>query len=172
MNINRLERINNLVKDWEANPRWSGIARPYSAAEVVRLSGTVRIDHTLASVGSRRFWEMLQGEGYVGAMGAMTGNQAIQQVQAGLKAIYLSGWQVAAESLVPDEKQAEFFGLYSFSGKVSSLLGPLVYGSVVARTGNHRLAMTSIIAFFVVGGFILLFVREREGMIAAGRVSG
>jgi UMF1 family MFS transporter len=74
--------------------------------------------------------------------------------------------------LVPDDKQAEFFGLYSFSGKVSSLLGPLVYGSVVARTGDHKLAMTSIIAFFIVGGIILLFVREREGMILAGRHSG
>ncbi len=71
--------------------------------------------------------------------------------------------------LVPDEKQAEFFGLYSFSGKVSSLLGPLMYGTVVARTGDHRLAMTSIISFFIVGGIILLFVREREGMILAGR---
>jgi MFS transporter, UMF1 family len=74
--------------------------------------------------------------------------------------------------LVPDEKQAEFFGLYSFSGKVSSLLGPLVYGSVVARTGDHKLAMTSIIAFFVVGGIMLMFVREREGMVLAGRTAG
>lgn len=71
--------------------------------------------------------------------------------------------------LVPDEKQAEFFGLYAFSGKVSSLLGPLVYGTVVARTGDHKLAMTSIISFFVVGGIILLFVKEREGMVLAGR---
>ncbi len=71
--------------------------------------------------------------------------------------------------LVPDEKQAEFFGLYSFSGKVSSLLGPLVYGSVVGATGDHKLAMTSIIAFFVVGGIVLLFVREKEGMRLAGR---
>ncbi|HEY0306094.1 MAG TPA: MFS transporter, partial [Longimicrobiales bacterium] len=71
--------------------------------------------------------------------------------------------------LVPDDKQAEFFGLYSFSGKVSSLLGPLLYGSVVARTGDHKLAMTSVISFFIVGGIILLFVREREGMLLAGR---
>lgn len=71
--------------------------------------------------------------------------------------------------LVPDDKQAEFFGLYSFSGKVSSLLGPLLYGSVVARTGDHKLAMTSVISFFIIGGIILLFVREREGMLMAGR---
>jgi UMF1 family MFS transporter len=94
-------------------------------------------------------------------------------IAAAILGLMLGPNQAASRSLlsklVPDEKQAEFFGLYSFSGKVSSLLGPLVYGSVVARTGNHRLAMTSIIAFFIVGGFILLFVREREGMIAAGR---
>jgi MFS transporter, UMF1 family len=73
--------------------------------------------------------------------------------------------------LTPDDKQAEFFGLYSFSGKLSSLLGPLVYGSVVAQTGNHKLAMASIIGFFVVGGAVMLFVREREGMVLAGRVA-
>lgn len=81
--------------------------------------------------------------------------------------------QAASRSLLskltPDDKQAEFFGLYSFSGKLSSLLGPLAYGTVVAQTGNHKLAMASIVVFFVVGGFILLFVREREGMLAAGR---
>jgi MFS transporter, UMF1 family len=69
--------------------------------------------------------------------------------------------------LVPDAKQAEFFGLYAFSGKVSSLMGPLVYGTVVGRTGDHRLAMTSIISFFIIGGIILLFVREREGIETA-----
>ena len=97
-------------------------------------------------------------------------------IAAAILGLMLGPNQAASRSLlsklVPDEKQAEFFGLYSFSGKVSSLLGPLVYGSVVARTGDHRLAMTSIIAFFVVGGIILLFVREKEGMIAAGRSVG
>ncbi|HET9440472.1 MAG TPA: MFS transporter [Longimicrobiales bacterium] len=92
---------------------------------------------------------------------------------AALLGLMIGPNQAASRSLlsklVPDDKQAEFFGLYSFSGKVSSLLGPLVYGSVVARTGDHKLAMTSIISFFVVGGIILLFVREREGMMAAGR---
>jgi MFS transporter, UMF1 family len=81
--------------------------------------------------------------------------------------------QAASRSLLskltPDDKQAEFFGLYSFSGKLSSLLGPLAYGTVVAQTGNHKLAMASIVVFFIVGGFILLFVREEEGMRAAGR---
>ncbi len=94
-------------------------------------------------------------------------------IAAAIIGLMLGPNQAASRSLlsklVPDDKQAEFFGLYSFSGKVSSLLGPLVYGSVVARTGDHRLAMTSIIAFFVVGGIMLMFVREREGMMLAGR---
>ena len=97
-------------------------------------------------------------------------------VAAAIIGLMMGPNQAASRSLlsklVPDEKQAEFFGLYSFSGKVSSLLGPLVYGSVVARTGDHKLAMTSIISFFVVGGIVLLFVREKEGMILAGRHSG
>ena len=97
-------------------------------------------------------------------------------VAAAIIGLMMGPNQAASRSLlsklVPDEKQAEFFGLYSFSGKVSSLLGPLVYGSVVARTGDHKLAMMSIISFFIVGGIILLFVREKEGMILAGRHSG
>ena len=98
MRASKQERITSLKKEWEENPRWSGIERPYTAGEVVRLSGTIRIDHTLARLGANHFWDLLRREGYVAAMGALTGNQAIQQVQAGLKAIYLSGWQVAADA--------------------------------------------------------------------------
>jgi len=78
--------------------RWAGIARPYSAADVERLRGSVRIEHTLADRGARRLWDLLQDEDYVHALGALTGNQAMQQVRAGLKAIYVSGWQVAADA--------------------------------------------------------------------------
>ena len=78
--------------------RWEGITRPYSAADVERLRGSVRIDHTLAQLGARRLWKLLQEEPFVAALGALTGNQAVQQVRAGLKAIYLSGWQVAADA--------------------------------------------------------------------------
>lgn len=92
------ERINQLIKDWENNPRWVGIERPYTASEVVKLSGSVKIEHSLAKLGATRFWDLLKRERFVGALGALTGNQAIQQVQAGLKAIYLSGWQVAADA--------------------------------------------------------------------------
>jgi len=84
--------------EWGHNPRWNGIARPYTGADVLRLRGSIHIEHTLARLGAERLWELLQTESYVKALGAVTGNQAVQQVQAGLKAIYVSGWQVAADA--------------------------------------------------------------------------
>src|ERR671936_2634595 len=80
------------------NGRWEGIERPYAAQDVERLRGTVRVEHTLARLGAERLWELLHTEPYVPALGALTGNQAVQMVKAGLKAIYLSGWQVAADA--------------------------------------------------------------------------
>ena len=91
-------RINTLVAEWLTNPRWKGIERPYTAEEVVTLCGTVKIEYTLAKLGANKLWHLLQTEQYVGALGALTGNQAVQEIQAGLKAIYLSGWQVAADA--------------------------------------------------------------------------
>src|SRR5271166_6572798 len=87
-----------LEKSWKSDPRWKGISRPYTAEEVVRLRGTLHIEHTLARVGAEHLWEMLTTEKYVNALGAVTGNQAVQMVAAGLKAIYVSGWQVAADA--------------------------------------------------------------------------
>jgi len=84
--------------DWDSNPRWAGITRPYSVEEVERLRGSIRIEYTLAQQGAERLWNLLHREGYVAALGAMTGNQAIQQVNAGLQAIYVSGWQAAADA--------------------------------------------------------------------------
>ncbi|QOW21939.1 isocitrate lyase [Novilysobacter avium] len=84
--------------DWNHNPRWKGVTRPYSAEEVVRLRGTVAVEHSLARLGADKLWQSLQREDFVNALGALTGNQAMQQVKAGLKAIYLSGWQVAADA--------------------------------------------------------------------------
>ncbi len=84
--------------DWNNNPRWKGVTRPYSAEEVVRLRGTVAVEHSLARLGADKLWQSLQREDFVNALGALTGNQAMQQVKAGLKAIYLSGWQVAADA--------------------------------------------------------------------------
>ncbi len=87
-----------LERDWEGNLRWQGIVHPYSAEDVIRLRGSIKIDYTLARLGSDRLWNLLHAEPYVAALGALTGNQAVQQVKAGLKAIYLSGWQVAADA--------------------------------------------------------------------------
>src|SRR5438477_11935902 len=83
---------------WAHDARWKGISRPYTAKEVVRLRGTVHVENSLARLGAERLWELLHTEDYVRALGALTGNQAVQQVQAGLKAIYLSGWQVAGDA--------------------------------------------------------------------------
>src|ERR1700741_1625248 len=85
-------------QDWASNPRWKGVERPYSVEDVLRLRGSIHIEHTLARMGAERLWEILHSEPYVPALGAMSGNQAVQQVQAGLKAVYVSGWQVAADA--------------------------------------------------------------------------
>ncbi len=85
------------ITNWNTDSRWKGIARPYTQEDVLRLRGSIQIDHTLARIGAERLWHLLDTEPYVPALGAVTGNQAIQMVHAGLKAIYASGWQVAAD---------------------------------------------------------------------------
>ena len=87
-----------LTLDWQNNPRWNGIMRPYAAEDVVRLRGTVHVEHSLARRGAERLWRALHEREFVNALGALTGNQALQQARAGLQAIYLSGWQVAADA--------------------------------------------------------------------------
>src|SRR5690242_21212557 len=94
----REEQIRALEQDWSQNPRWKGIRRDYTAADVVRLAGSVRIEHTLARRGAEKLWNLINTEPFVPTLGALTGNQAMQQVKAGLKAIYLSGWQVAGDA--------------------------------------------------------------------------
>jgi isocitrate lyase len=93
----REQQVRRLEADWTGSPRWAGIRRNYSAGEVVRLRGHVRIEHTLARLGAEKFWRLLHQDAPVCALGALTGNQAIQEVQAGLRAIYCSGWQVAGD---------------------------------------------------------------------------
>jgi len=90
--------ILEMEKSWETDPRWRGIIRSYSAEDVFKLRGSFSIEYTVASRGAARLWELLNSEDYISALGALTGNQAIQQVRAGLEAIYLSGWQVAADA--------------------------------------------------------------------------
>ena len=98
-----LPTAEQITLDWNNNPRWTGVQRNYSAEDVVRLRGTVAVEHSLARRGAERLWKSLHQEDFVNALGALTGNQAMQQVKAGLQAIYLSGWQVAADANVAGE---------------------------------------------------------------------
>lgn len=99
----REQQIQALANDWAENPRWQGIKRNYKADDVVRLRGSLQIEHTLAQRGADKLWSLLHTEPFVNALGALTGNQAMQQVKAGLKAIYLSGWQVAGDANLAGE---------------------------------------------------------------------
>jgi isocitrate lyase len=101
--MNRDQAIAGIRSNWTSNPRWRGVQRPYSAEDVYRLRGTVQIEHTLALRGAEKLWKLVNEEAFVNALGALTGNQAMQQVKAGLKAIYLSGWQVAADANLAGE---------------------------------------------------------------------
>ncbi len=97
------ERAAALKKEWETNPRWENVTRPYSAEEVINIAGSVEIEYTLARNGANRLWNLLQTDSWVAGLGALTGNQAVQEVTAGMKAIYLSGWQVAADANLGSE---------------------------------------------------------------------
>src|SRR3989441_1599365 len=108
---------------WKKGSRWKGVPRPYTAGDVYRLRGSIDIEYSLARYGAARLWQLFQDDDYVAVLSAVTGNQAIQQVQAGLKAIYVSGWQVAADAnnppgMYPDQN------LYP-SDSVPALLRPL-----------------------------------------------
>ncbi|WP_338589363.1 isocitrate lyase [Shewanella khirikhana] len=99
--ISRQEQIDALKKDWAENPRWKGVRRPYTAEEVVSLRGSFVPENTVAQRGAEKLWELVNGgakKGYVNSLGALTGGQAVQQAKAGIEAIYLSGWQVAADA--------------------------------------------------------------------------
>lgn len=114
-NYNPAEEIAELTKEWAENPRWKGVTRNYTAEDVVRLRGSLRVEHTLARRGAEKLWDLVNGgstakfgKDYVNCLGALTGGQAVQQVKAGIQAIYLSGWQVAADnnsasSMYPDQ---------------------------------------------------------------------
>ncbi len=92
------QQVEELDNSWKTDTRWQGVKRPYTAKDVLKLRGSIQIEYTLAHVGAERLWSLLHTEPYVAALGALTGNQAVQQVKAGLQAIYLSGWQVAADA--------------------------------------------------------------------------
>ncbi|WP_407482939.1 isocitrate lyase [Elizabethkingia meningoseptica] len=98
-----MKNIQELQQDWNDNPRWKEIIRPYSAEDVLRLRGNYKIDYTIAQLMAEKFWTKLNNQPYVAGLGALTGNQAVQEVDAGLEAIYLSGWQVAADANLSGE---------------------------------------------------------------------
>jgi isocitrate lyase len=103
MNMSREQAIQQLEKEWAESPRWKGVKRGYGAEEVVKLRGSLPIEYTLATKGAEKLWKSINDEPFVNALGALTGNQAMQQVKAGLKAIYLSGWQVAGDANIAGE---------------------------------------------------------------------
>jgi isocitrate lyase len=125
-----MTNVNSIIemeKDWLSNPRWKGVERPYDAAEVMRLRGSITIEHTLARLGAEKLWTLMHEQDYVNALGALTGNQAMQQVRAGLQAIYLSGWQVAADAnqagqMYPDQSLYPVDSVPSVVRKINNTL--------------------------------------------------
>jgi isocitrate lyase len=134
--------VKTLEEDWATNPRWKDVERGYSAAEVVNLRGSLHIEHTLARRGAERLWDLLHTEPFVNALGALTGNQAVQQAKAGLKAIYLSGWQVAADAnsagtMYPDQS---LYPVDSVPGVVRKINNALTRADQIEHAeGNHAI---------------------------------
>ena len=168
-----LNYAEELIETWETDPRWRGIVRPYRAEDVQRLRGSVRIEHTLARMGAERLWHLLNTEPYVAALGALTGNQAVQQVQAGLKAIYLSGWQVAGDAnlggqMYPDQS---LYPANSVPAVVRAINNALQRADQIHRTegagGLHWFAPIVADAEAGFGGPLNAF-ELMKGMIEAG----
>lgn len=129
-----------LENDWKKNKRWKGIVRPYSAEKVVKLRGTLHIEHTLAKLGAKKLWDLLEKQSFVKAMGALTGNQAVQQVQAGLKAVYISGWQVAADAndsfqTYPDQS---LYPVLSVPHLLQRINNALIRADQIQHMNNHE----------------------------------
>jgi isocitrate lyase len=142
--MSQLPTAEQLQQDWDTNPRWKGITRNYSAADVVRLRGTVHIEHSLARRGAERLWRQLHEMPFVNALGALTGNQAMQQVKAGLQAIYLSGWQVAADAniageMYPDQSLYPANSVPQVVKRINNTLQRADQTSPRRRQGRYRL---------------------------------
>jgi isocitrate lyase len=141
--------VESLDKDWTSNHRWTGVERGYTAADVVRLRGSIMLDYTLAQRGSRRFWELLQSEPFTASLGTMTGLQAVQQVKAGLKAVYVSGWQAAGDAnssgqTFPDQS---LYPVDSVPNLVRRVNSALVRADQIQWTSGHQ--ATQAIDYFV-----------------------
>jgi isocitrate lyase len=160
-------------REWNSGPRWAGIDRPYGVEEVLRLRGSVQVEHTLARLGAERLWSLLHDEEYVAALGALTGGQAVQMVKAGLKAIYLSGWQVAADANLaghtfPDQS---LYPADSAPALVKRLNNALLRADQIehaeGRVGTHWLAPIVADAEAGFGGALNAF-ELMKAMIEAG----
>lgn len=162
-----------MTRDWQRSARWAGIRRAYSADDVLRLRGNVRIEHTLARMGAERLWSLLQSEPYVHSLGAVTGNQAVQMVQAGLKAIYLSGWQVAGDNndaaqTYPDQSLYPADSAPNLARRINNAL---LRADQVAHLGGHddRYWLAPIVADAESGfGGVLNAFELMKDMIEAG----
>ena len=164
-----------LRHEWDNEPRWAGIERTYTAEDVIRLRGSVVEEHTLARLGAERLWDLLHTEDYVNSLGALTGNQAVQQVRAGLKAIYLSGWQVAADANLagqtyPDQSLYPANSVPQVVRRINNAL--LRADQITWSEGEHDQApywLAPIMADAEAGfGGVLNAFELMKGMIAAG----
>src|SRR5690242_18089846 len=165
--------VKNLEENWKSDERWKGIGRPYSAEKVIGLRGSIDIEHTLARRGAEKFWNLLKTEPYVHALGALTGNQAVQQVKAGLKAIYLSGWQVAADAnlsgnMYPDQSLYPSNSVPHVVKRINQALQRAdQIDHVEGRSGTHWFAPIIADAEAGFGGALNAF-ELMKGMIEAG----
>jgi isocitrate lyase len=164
-----------LYREWASDPRWAGIDRTYSAADVVRLRGSVQEEHTLARLGAERLWTLLNSGGYINALGAITGNQAVEMVKAGLQAIYLSGWQVAADGNLAGQTYPDqsLYPANSVPQVVRRINNALLRADQISWSENqnegapHWLAPIVADAEAGFGGVLNAF-ELMKGMIAAG----
>ncbi len=172
------EQAARLQTEWQEDPRWAGTERTYTAEDVIRLRGSVQEEHTLARLGAQRLWSLLQSEDYVNSLGALTGNQAVQQVRAGLKAIYLSGWQVAADANLagqtyPDQSLYPANSVPQVVRRINNALmraDQITFSeSADGNTGSAPYWMAPIVADAEAGfGGVLNAYELMKGMIAAG----
>src|SRR5574337_74752 len=170
---NTLPSAEQIKIDWQNNPRWIGVKRPYTAEDVVRLRGTVHVEHSLARLGAEKLWKSLHNEDFVNALGALTGNQAMQQVKAGLKAIYLSGWQVAADAnlagqMYPDQSLYPADSVPAVVRRINNAL--LRADQLNHAEGNHDIDwLVPIVAAAEAGfGGVLNAFELMKAMIEAG----
>jgi len=172
------EQAARLRTEWQEDPRWVGTERTYTAEDVIRLRGSVQEEQTLARLGAQRLWSLLQSEDYVNSLGALTGNQAVQQVRAGLKAIYLSGWQVAADANLagqtyPDQSLYPANSVPQVVRRINNALmraDQITFSeSANGDTGSAPHWMAPIVADAEAGfGGVLNAYELMKGMIAAG----